>query len=111
MSGKAVTAMLAVLSIFCLLMVAVMWPGSASAQEMKCAPRAVVTQFLLDRHQEVQAARGSIDDKTIMELFISPAGSWSVLITNERSVSCILSGGTEGFEFVAPEAPRQGRGT
>lgn len=88
--------------------------GAANAQEgQSCASRSVVVDHLSDTFKEVQAARGKVNDTTIMELFVSPDGSWTIINTNSQGRSCIAQGGTEGFEFVAPEVPksrRRGRG-
>ena len=107
MNARYVPVILAGLAVLCLVAMGTI----ANAQQMKCAPRDVVTKGLADQFQEVQAARGPLDDRHIMELFISPAGSWTILITNDQKISCIRMGHTEGFEFIAPEVPKPGQGS
>ncbi len=79
--------------------------------QSKCGPRDALAKSFAGQFQEVHAARGQIDDQHIMELFISPEGSWTIIATNTDKMSCIVMGGTEGFEFVAPEVPKPGQGT
>lgn len=113
MLARYVAPLLAAGAVLCLLVMAVLGlSGVAVAQQMKCAPRDELVKGLFAQFQEVQAARGPLENGThVMELFISQTGSWTVLATNDKKMSCVVMGGTEGFEFVAPEFPKAGQGT
>jgi len=74
------------------------WPAKAQAP---CAPRAAVTDQLTERYSERRVARGLTGDgQTMIEVWASATGSWTILAIQPRGVACILSSGTN-FEFIA----------
>jgi hypothetical protein len=103
--ARFVTPLLALLAALCLVAMATI---AKAQQRPPCGPRAVIVSGLAERFKEVQAARAPTETNTLMELFISPEGSWTIIITNDQQMSCVAVGGTEGFEFVPPEVPKPG---
>lgn len=47
--------------------------------------------------REEPKAVGLIDENTILEIFTSPAGTWTVIATDTEGVSCVLAAG-EGWD-------------
>ena len=93
----------------CLVAMGVLYfSGMANAQQ--CGPRDGIVGQLAQRFQEVPAGRGAIGEQALMELFLSPSGSWTILGTDSQKRSCVVMGG-DAFEFVAPEPVKPGRGT
>ena len=70
--------------------------GDVQAQEVTCFDSADIKSKLLARHGEVVMARGMTPQSAMLEVMISPAGSFTVLITIPRDpvVSCIVAVGT-----------------
>ncbi|AZO27369.1 MULTISPECIES: hypothetical protein [Mesorhizobium] len=68
--------------------------ANAAAQ---CAPRADIIKALGDQFHESEAGRGLINPNVVLEIFVSDRGSWTVLASDTKGQSCILSVG-EGWD-------------
>jgi hypothetical protein len=64
----------------------------AQAQD-QCGPRDKVVKVLNAKYQESQRALGLINEKAMMEVYISPAGTWTMVVTNEAGIACVLAAG------------------
>ncbi|RWA70217.1 hypothetical protein [Mesorhizobium sp.] len=72
--------------------------GAAQANAAaQCAPRADVVKALGDKFHENVAGRGLINPNVVLEIFVSDQGSWTVLASDTKGQSCILSVG-EGWD-------------
>lgn len=67
--------------------------GTAQAQSRACAPRAEVVKSLDGMFNEVPAARAIVADGTLMEVFVSEEGTWTMLLTSPQQVSCLVGSG------------------
>lgn len=74
--------------------------GTASAQSPTCAPHAAVVQSLAEQYREKSQSIGVVDSKTVIEVFVSDAGTWTIIATDTNGKSCVLSAG-EGWENTA----------
>ena len=75
--------------------------GAAQAQQSLCIPRVDLGKFLLEKHGERPVQRGiSNGGKAVIELFASPSGSWTLMVTNGDMISCPLANG-QGWEALA----------
>ena len=65
----------------------------------RCSSRAKMTKLLSERYNEELLGAGQVNDRLIVELFVStdPDRSWTILFTNINSFSCIEMVG-EGWE-------------
>jgi hypothetical protein len=63
----------------------------------QCAPRADIVKALGDKFHESEAGRGLINPNVVLEIFISEQGSWTVLASDTKGQSCVLSVG-EGWD-------------
>jgi hypothetical protein len=66
---------------------------SGAHAQSQCAPRPEVVKVLGGKYQESQRVMGLINEKAMMEIYVSPKGSWTMVVTNERGVSCVLADG------------------
>ncbi|MDX8453415.1 hypothetical protein RFM98_11655 [Mesorhizobium sp. VK9D] len=69
-------------------------PANAGAQ---CAARADIIKALGDKFHESEAGRGLINPNVVLEIFVSDQGSWTVLASDTKGQSCVLSVG-EGWD-------------
>lgn len=81
--------------------------SDASAQ-MLCAPRADIIAGIDKKYQERPNAFGIAGEKTLVELFTSEAGSWTMIMTRPGGVSCIMAVGQSWEQFPAPPAKMTG---
>ena len=72
-----------------------------SQAHMVCAPRGNVAARLAERYSEVPGSRGVLRSGEVIEVFVSPAGSFTVIITRPDGVSCVLAAG-EDWQELAP---------
>ncbi|RWM24817.1 hypothetical protein [Mesorhizobium sp.] len=78
---------------------AVAMPGGTVQADAaaQCAPRADIIKALGDKFHESEAGRGLINPNVVLEIFVSDQGSWTVLASDTKGQSCILSVG-EGWD-------------
>lgn len=100
MFGRIVVAVLAALSLYAC--------NPAYAQQLQCGKRAGIVQQLGEKYQESRVAVGMVSEKIMLEVFASPKGTWTLLLTNEQGISC-LHGTGEAWEW-STEASSRGRG-
>jgi len=62
--------------------------GSANALTARCGKHKDVVTFLGTKFKETRKGMGLINAGQMMELYISDAGSWTVLITRPDGVTC-----------------------
>ena len=72
------------------------WPTPAAGQVL-CRPRDGLDALLKQRFGETRQAVGvSADARRIVELFVAPDASWTIIVTDTQSRSCIVLSG-EGW--------------
>jgi hypothetical protein len=77
---------------------AAMSAGAAQAKTgPQCAPRADIIKALGDKFHENVAGRGLINPHVVLEIFVSDQGSWTVLASDTKGQSCVMSVG-EGWD-------------
>lgn len=81
--------------------IALAYHTSADAQRMICEDRDRLIDILGERFEETQRAFGLQNDGRVFELYASPDGSWSALITMPDGRSCLIAAG-EAWTTVAP---------
>lgn len=71
-----------------------------------CAPRDEFAKHLATNYREESQGIGVTNDGSLFEVFASDNGSWSLLITNGRKISCIVAAGEMwvGKRALVPEA-------
>ena len=74
-----------------------------------CAPRAALTDHLAERFEERRRGIGVAGPAVVVELYAADAGSWTLVATDARGVSCILAAG-EAWEALDEPLPAPGDG-
>lgn len=67
--------------------------ASPAQAQGRCAPHGAILKVLAGKYQENRHALGLINEKAVMEVFISPKGTWTMLVTDQRGLSCIIAAG------------------
>ncbi|MBK5928154.1 hypothetical protein [Rhodobaculum claviforme] len=71
---------------------------AATAQSLRCAPRAQVLDLLAGDGDQTRRAIGLTTGASVMELYASASnGRWSLVVTMPTGLSCLVGTGT-GFE-------------
>lgn len=72
--------------------------ASQTMAEMNtCGTRNDIVKQLSDQFKEQPQAVGMVDKSAVLEIFVSDAGTWTILATGTDGNSCILSAG-EGWQ-------------
>lgn len=79
-------------------------PGAA--QVPACGLRKSIVDHLSARYREVRQAIGLVSEKAIMEVYASPAGSWTILMSNPAGRSCIIASGQAWSAHREPRGPK-----
>ena len=72
--------------------------------EVICAPRAQMVARLERLYGPAPAATGLRDTDTVIEVWSSPHGDWSLVQTAANGQACLLAMG-EAWEMLPPPAP------
>lgn len=73
--------------------------GNASANT--CGKHDDIIKALSVKYQEARRIMGVIDQRAVMEIYMSPKGTWTVLVTDTSGNSCITAAG-EDYQEVKP---------
>lgn len=76
-------------------------PTDAEARTL-CKPRAEIIKILGRKFGEVQRSFGLQSDKRVLELYASPTGSWTALLTMPSGRSCVVASGEAWTDLPAP---------
>ena len=68
-------------------------PAAEAASRM-CAKRTIISKMLGDKYKESPRAIGLTEKgKAAFEFYVSEKGTWTVMMTNTKGVSCIMAAG------------------
>ncbi len=67
-------------------------PPSAVASP-SCGARERIVKQLADGFNEKRSAMGLIAADVLLEIFVSPAGTWTVVISNASGLACVVATG------------------
>lgn len=73
----------------------------SAQQPPTCGVRSEVVASLGTQYLETQQAVGVVDPDTLVEVFVSKRGSWTIVATDTQGMSCIVFYG-EGWDSSAP---------
>ena len=75
------------------------------SQSAVCMNHKSLVQFLGDRYAEAPRALGLVEDRGLVEVFVSDNGTWTIVMTTAQGIACILAAGDEWEEMERPEGP------
>lgn len=82
-------------------------PAAADEQPQGvCAERAAIVEALARQWDETRISLALSGAGSVIEIYVSPAGTWSAVVTKPDGRSCIVESGT-GWEAATPQP--QGR--
>lgn len=86
---------------------AILFATGASAQTI-CGERTMLIATLAKKFAEQPAAFGIAGQKSLVELFTSETGSWTMLLTNPKGGTCIIATGQSWEEYPPATAKMTG---
>ena len=67
--------------------------SEAFAVGVQCAKHNTLVGMLTKKYSENPVAMGTVNEDRFMQLFVSPQGSWTILVTKTNGESCIVAAG------------------
>jgi len=80
-------------SIMAFALSAVATSSSSSLAQVACAPRRAIVDVLNGRYQEAPVRIGVATPESVLELYVSQTGSWTLLLTGANGRSCVIGSG------------------
>jgi hypothetical protein len=74
------------------------------AQGRNCAPRQAIVDRLANGFSESRQAIGIGSNNSVVEIFASEMGSWSITVTSPNGLTCLVAAG-QSFEVLAEAYP------
>ena len=71
--------------------------GVASAA-VPCGSHDAITKSLTTKFKEARRVMGVVSAKAVMEIFMSPQGTWTVLVTDTTGTACVIATGHDWQE-------------
>ena len=71
--------------------------GVASAAA-PCGSHDAVAKSLTTKFKEARRIMGVVNAKAVMEIFMSPQGTWTVLVTDTTDTACVIATGQDWQE-------------
>ena len=79
-------------------------PLPAGAQGInRCGARATVVAGLERHYRETQTALGLTSHGRLIEVFVSPSGSWTIIQTSPQGMSCVVAAGSKWAQRDQPQ--------
>lgn len=69
-----------------------------------CAERTHIVEKLQETFRERIVGSGLADSGLLFELYVGPAGTWTLLVTTPGGVSCLIGGGDSWEPLPTPES-------
>jgi len=67
--------------------------SEAFALGVQCAKHNTLVGMLSKKYSENPIAMGTVNEDRFMQLFVSPRGSWTILVTKTDGQACIVAAG------------------
>ena len=71
--------------------------GVASAA-VPCGSHDALAKSLNTKFKEARRVMGVVNAKAVMEIFMSPQGTWTVLVTDTTGIACVIASGQDWQE-------------
>ncbi|MFN7224431.1 MAG: hypothetical protein ACK4MS_10470 [Paracoccaceae bacterium] len=84
---------------------AILAPAATAAPQ--CGPHAVVVRHLGDKWAESRHGIGIAADGSVVEIYASAPGSWTLIVTNPHGLTCLIASG-QGWDAVSDPFPAPG---
>ena len=86
-----------------LIAASLMFDASAvSAQLIPCGERYTILKTLKQQYDEQRTAFGVTADGRLLEVVVSPRGSWTILLTRPGGLTCLVTSGDGWRQIVEP---------
>jgi hypothetical protein len=86
-------------SVAVILTAASLFGFAGEAAAMQCANHDSMAKTLTGKFKETRRAMGVVNSTAVMEVFMSPQGTWTMVVTDTKGIACIAASG-DGWQDV-----------
>jgi hypothetical protein len=72
--------------------------SSVASAATACGSHDALTKSLTTKFKEARRIMGVVNAKAVMEIFMSPEGTWTVLVTDTTGIACVIASGQDWQE-------------
>jgi D-aminopeptidase len=72
---------------------------TTAAAGVPCGMHDGVAKGLAAKYKETRRIMGVLNAAAVMEIFMSPQGTWTVLVTDTNGMSCVIAAGQDWQEI------------
>lgn len=90
------------LSTFILILAAILFAPAVAAQAV-CGSHQSVSEKLKKSYTETPVSMGVTTTGGIIEVFVSPEGSWTLVVTQPNGMSCLIAAGQDWETLPKPK--------
>lgn len=76
----------------------------AQEQRPVCGPRDQIVQGLAQKYSETPQHSGLMPSGMLLEVLVSPEGTWTIIVTHPQGRACLFSAG-DGWASEPPQVP------
>ena len=76
-----------------MLTISLLWAGNAFGQGIPCGNRYSIIHKLENAYSEEPVSIGIIENGSLIEVFVSESGTFTILITSPKGRSCLVAVG------------------
>jgi len=69
--------------------------AASAAAQVVCGKRAEILTGFASTYHEVRSAIGIADEGSLIEVLVSPSGSWTMVVTKPGGLTCIIGTGRD----------------
>jgi hypothetical protein len=78
--------------------------GAAGSAAASCAPAGALAEMLAGEWGEARRFSGLDARGAVIELWVAPSGSWTLLVVSPGGTACLAASGSAGAVLPAPPA-------
>ena len=72
--------------------------ADVASAAVPCGSHDALAKSLNTKFKEARRAMGVVNAKAVMEIFMSPQGTWTVLVTDTTGTACVIATGQDWQE-------------
>lgn len=72
---------------------AILFLSSPAVAKVLCGPRAAIVAGLKKDYAEYPVSMGPLQNGNLLEIFVSKAGSFTIVVTKPKGLSCLMTWG------------------
>jgi len=82
---------------------AVLAAAPTAGAQQACAPHEDLVKYLAQNYQEQQQARGLSSNGSLVEVYLSAQGSWTMIASSPDGTSCVIAAGESWEQTEDPD--------